>query len=186
MILQHTHKLFGAKLPLADLQTHLTPTLTPAFRTFFPKTYPSSSPLSIRTLLTLAPPRAKPSSSSSSSSQSSLTASSRLSLIHRHLDHRIALPDLNTPYSTERGYVTVEPDDVEYKPLDRTKGLQLDQGRGRSASTQTRKMDETAKGSAQKPHPALMIPGPIEFSDEVLGSMGFYAYVSFSGVCSPR
>jgi aspartate aminotransferase-like enzyme len=30
-------------------------------------------------------------------------------------------------------------------------------------------------GSKQEAHPALMIPGPIEFSDEVLESMAHFA-----------
>ncbi|OJD19957.1 hypothetical protein AJ78_00151 [Emergomyces pasteurianus Ep9510] len=88
-------------------------------------------------------------------------ANPRLSLISRHLDHKLPLPALNTPFSTERT-VSVEPDDVEYKPVQRT-------------SPPTADHPPNAKMSAQAPHSTLLIPGPIEFDDAVLQSMSHYA-----------
>lgn len=83
----------------------------------------------------------------------------RLSLISRHLDQRLPLPELNTPFSTERN--SLAPDDLEYKPIDRS-----------SPPTPT---SPTPKMSSQAPHNTLLIPGPIEFDDAVLQSMAHYA-----------
>ncbi|KAJ5946687.1 hypothetical protein N7454_003526, partial [Penicillium verhagenii] len=84
----------------------------------------------------------------------------RLSLIARHLDQRLPLPNLNTPFSTERS--SLPPDDTEYKPLDRTIP---DSPSSPSKPTM----------SSQAPHNTLLIPGPIEFDDAVLQSMSHYA-----------
>ncbi|KAL3489811.1 pyridoxal phosphate-dependent transferase [Aspergillus germanicus] len=94
----------------------------------------------------------------------------RLSLISRHLDQRLPLPELNTPFSTERN--SHAPDDIEYKPLDRSAPPPV------SPSTITPPQPSSppaAKMSAQAPHPTLLIPGPIEFDDAVLQSMSHYA-----------
>lgn len=88
----------------------------------------------------------------------------RLSLISRHLDQHLPLPDLNTPFSTERG--SHPPDDIEYKPLDRTLP---------STSPSQQPESPSTKMSSQAPHPTLLIPGPIEFDDAVLQSMAHYA-----------
>ncbi|KAE8384852.1 PLP-dependent transferase [Aspergillus alliaceus] len=91
----------------------------------------------------------------------------RLSLISRHLDQRLPLPELNTPFSTERN--SHSPDDIEYKPLDRTDS---------SPTTPLVSPPQPApsvKMSSQAPHPTLLIPGPIEFDDAVLQSMSHYA-----------
>ena len=97
----------------------------------------------------------------------SRAASARLSLISRHLDQRLPLPALNTPFSTER--ISVDPDDIEYKPLQRSR---LGQKRNLSTSNSPPKM------SSQAAHNTLLIPGPIEFDDAVLQSMSHYAYVA--------
>lgn len=86
----------------------------------------------------------------------------RLSLISRHLDQRLPLPELNTPFSTERN--SLAPDDVEYKPIDRT------------TSPPTPPPEPSpAMSTQQSPHNTLLIPGPIEFDDAVLQSMSHYA-----------
>ncbi|RAL00295.1 alanine--glyoxylate transaminase, partial [Aspergillus ibericus CBS 121593] len=94
----------------------------------------------------------------------------RLSLISRHLDQRLPLPDLNTPFSTERN--SRPPDDIEYKPLDRTATTPP---RSTSPSPPSPSSFPAAKMSSQAPHPTLLIPGPIEFDDAVLQSMAHYA-----------
>jgi alanine-glyoxylate transaminase/serine-glyoxylate transaminase/serine-pyruvate transaminase len=80
-----------------------------------------------------------------------------LSLISRHLDQRLPLPELNTPFSTERD--SLPSDDLDYKPIDLSN----------FPPTPTSTM------SAQAPHNTLLIPGPIEFDDAVLQSMAHYA-----------
>ncbi|KAJ6140852.1 Pyridoxal phosphate-dependent transferase major region subdomain 2 [Penicillium chrysogenum] len=84
----------------------------------------------------------------------------RLSLISRHLDQRLPLPDLNTPFSTERD--SLSSDDVEYKPIDRS-------------ILPSPPPESNPTMSAQAPHNTLLIPGPIEFDDAVLQSMSHYA-----------
>jgi hypothetical protein len=69
----------------------------------------------------------------------------RLSVISRHLDPRPAIP-INTPYSIEQSFQT----------------------RRLSSSPENSKM------ASQPNHPALLIPGPIEFDDAVLQSMSHY------------
>ncbi|OJD21139.1 hypothetical protein ACJ73_07521 [Blastomyces percursus] len=108
-------------------------------------------------IIVLAPSRANP----------------RLSLISRHLDQRLPLPALNTPFSTERS-VSVEPHDLEYKPLQRTPPLLHHKNTPAPTPTSNRK-DPAAKMSAQAPHSTLLIPGPIEFDDAVLQSMSHHA-----------
>ncbi|KAG5298338.1 alanine-glyoxylate aminotransferase [Histoplasma ohiense] len=97
-------------------------------------------------------------------------ANPRLSLISRHLDQRLPLPALNTPFSTERT-VSVEPDDIEYKPLQRTPPLNL---KNTTAPTSNHN-EPREKMSTQEHHSTLLIPGPIEFDDVVLHSMSHYA-----------
>ncbi|PKX94421.1 alanine--glyoxylate transaminase [Aspergillus novofumigatus IBT 16806] len=92
------------------------------------------------------------------------TTTQRLSLISRHLDQRLPLPELNTPFSTERH--SLQPDDLEYKPLDRT---------SLPSTPQTQSTSSAARMSSQAPHSTLLIPGPIEFDDAVLQSMSHYA-----------
>lgn len=102
------------------------------------------------------------------------TPQQRLSLISRHLDQRLPLPELNTPFSTERN--SLAPDDIEYKPLDRTASTPTTSPSTPSTpSSPTDSSPPTAKMSSQAPHPTLLIPGPIEFDDAVLQSMAHYA-----------
>ena len=77
----------------------------------------------------------------------------RLSLIARHLDPRPPIP-INTPYTTER--------------LSGAESIFTQQSRPASSSSKIPKM------STQPEHPALLIPGPIEFDDAVLQSMSHY------------
>ncbi|KAJ5741694.1 hypothetical protein N7533_011103 [Penicillium manginii] len=86
----------------------------------------------------------------------------RLSLISRHLDQRLPLPELNTPFSTERN--SLAPDDVEYKPVDRS-----------IPPSPPPEPQPQSNMSTQAPHNTLLIPGPIEFDDAVLQSMSHYA-----------
>merc|ERR1711964_879566 len=81
----------------------------------------------------------------------------RLSVISRHLDPRPPIP-VNTPYSVERASST------QSIPA---------QVRRNSSSSQT---SEKAAMSNQPNHPALLIPGPIEFDDAVLQSMSHYRF----------
>ena len=85
----------------------------------------------------------------------------RLSLISRHLEQRPLL-EINTPFSTERQ--AGKQDDLDYTPIQRDPPKQ--------ASPQ----DQKVNMSNQAEHPALMIPGPIEFDDAVLHSMGHFRY----------
>jgi alanine-glyoxylate transaminase/serine-glyoxylate transaminase/serine-pyruvate transaminase len=86
-----------------------------------------------------------------------------LSLISRHLEKRPVL-EINTPFSTERQ--STEQDDIPYNPLTRTPPKDI-------------KEAKKSKMSNQPEHPALLIPGPIEFDDDVLQSMSHYRYGTF-------
>ncbi|KAI1616878.1 alanine-glyoxylate transaminase [Exophiala viscosa] len=95
--------------------------------------------------------------------------STRLSLISRHLEdhHQSSYPPINTPYTIERDSVPASADDLPYtRPLSRS-----------PSQTQKRQLSTSsaARMSAQPPHPTLLIPGPIEISDEVSQSMSHYA-----------
>ncbi|KKK18414.1 aminotransferase, class V [Aspergillus rambellii] len=117
-------------------------------------------------------PRALPSRADPSETLASArTTAERLSLISRHLDQRLPLPELNTPFSTERN--SQVPDDIEYKPLDRSPTPPSSDPPATSHHRQS--SSPAVKMSAQAPHPTLLIPGPIEFDDAVLQSMGHYA-----------
>jgi alanine-glyoxylate transaminase/serine-glyoxylate transaminase/serine-pyruvate transaminase len=87
-----------------------------------------------------------------------------LSLVSRHLDQQLPLPELNTPFSTERN--SGKPDDIDYKPA-----LSRQPPQPHSQSEQ----QPSPTMSTQAPHPTLLIPGPIEFDDAVLQSMSHYA-----------
>ncbi|RAK73893.1 alanine--glyoxylate transaminase, partial [Aspergillus fijiensis CBS 313.89] len=94
----------------------------------------------------------------------------RLSLISRHLDQRLPLPELNTPFSTERN--SLAPDDLEYKPIDRSVPSSIPSSPTTPSSPSS---SPPPKMSSQAPHNTLLIPGPIEFDDAVLQSMSHYA-----------
>ncbi|KAK4549825.1 hypothetical protein LTR36_005126 [Oleoguttula mirabilis] len=103
----------------------------------------------------------------------------RLSLISRHLHTNNAHVPLNTPFSIERD--SSPSDDIEWTPIQKDVQQQTQK---RAFGTQTaslqieEKKDEppvVKKMSQQAPHPALLIPGPIEFDDAVLQSMSHYS-----------
>lgn len=98
-----------------------------------------------------------------SPSASAVTPLQRLSLISRHLDNRPLL-EINSPYSTQRN--SQPNDDVEYTPYER-----------KTSPIPDVKQQTDAIMSTQADHPALLIPGPVEFDDAVLQSMGHYRYV---------
>ncbi|KAF2155609.1 PLP-dependent transferase, partial [Myriangium duriaei CBS 260.36] len=85
--------------------------------------------------------------------RSSSIARSRLSLVQRHLSDRTPL-EIITPYSTERR--SNIQDDLDYYE-------------------RSRQNQKPEKMSSQPDHPALLIPGPIEFDDEVLQAMSHYS-----------
>jgi hypothetical protein len=98
------------------------------------------------------------SSSTSSSSSSSSSSQSRLNLISKHLDtssHHSAL-ELNTPFP-QQAHSTLSSND----------------------NSTAAAADTTSNMSSQPSHPALLIPGPIEFDDEVLQSMSHFRCVAF-------
>jgi alanine-glyoxylate transaminase/serine-glyoxylate transaminase/serine-pyruvate transaminase len=88
-------------------------------------------------------------------------AGPRLKLFQQHLE---PLSHLNTPFSTERAApITPDPD-----PLSK-------QARYYSSRRSIAEVKEVpVKMSTQEPHPALLIPGPIEFDDAVLQAMSHY------------
>lgn len=84
------------------------------------------------------------------------------------------MPALNTPFSTER-IVSVEPDDLEYKPIVRDPPPFPQKQQQRNFSTSSKDKQNTAKMSTQAPHSTLLIPGPIEVDDAVAQSMSHHA-----------
>jgi len=110
----------------------------------------------------------------------------RLSLISRHLHDTNSLVPLNTPYSIERDNKSIgsRNDDLDWEPIQKQiPHVPLDQKRSFGTKTvslqEEGKRDHTVaeagKMSNQAPHPALLIPGPIEFDDAVLKSMSHYS-----------
>ncbi|KAF1970455.1 PLP-dependent transferase [Bimuria novae-zelandiae CBS 107.79] len=89
---------------------------------------------------------------------------SRLNLFSGHLDSKPFL-ELNTPFSTERS-AHFEDDQgniiKEQIPPEPEKVIEKEK-------------QVPKKMSSQPPHPALLIPGPIEFDDAVLQSMSHYS-----------
>lgn len=106
-----------------------------------------------------------------------MSPTDRLSLISRHFDYSNAhdVP-LNTPFSIERDSSRVVDDFNDNNPF---KGLQQKRDFSHSATSLQEKAKEekrpAEKMSKQAPHPTLLIPGPIEFDDEVLQSMSHYS-----------
>ena len=96
----------------------------------------------------------------SSHNASSKTANTRLSQLTRHLSHSPTY-EINTPFSTER--ISVAEDRLDDLLPYNTR--QIHQAQPKITSTM----------SAQDPHPAVMIPGPIEYDDAVLKSMSHFS-----------
>ncbi|EXJ77764.1 alanine-glyoxylate transaminase/(R)-3-amino-2-methylpropionate-pyruvate transaminase [Capronia epimyces CBS 606.96] len=136
-----------------------TATATTAQKSPSPKT--PSPTVTVPITVTLAPSRPY---------SSSATATTRLSLISRHLQehHQSSYPPINTPYTAERDSLPASTDDLPYTPLQRSPSPAHIQKRQLSTSA-------SARMSSQPPHPSLLIPGPIEISDEVSQSMGHFA-----------
>ncbi|KAF2740608.1 PLP-dependent transferase [Polyplosphaeria fusca] len=81
--------------------------------------------------------------------------------------------ELNTPFSTERS-ATLE--DEEGKLIRSQKEVQVEDTDDQAQEAIAKEEDKVdVKMSNQAPHPALMIPGPIEFDDQVLQSMSHYS-----------
>lgn len=103
-------------------------------------------------------------------------AGSRLTQISKHLDSKPFL-ELNTPFSTERSARTEDeqgnrilPKKVEEVKLKEAK----QEFKKEVEEVQKLAPEPPKKMSSQAPHPALLIPGPIEFDDAVLSSMSHY------------
>jgi hypothetical protein len=95
----------------------------------------------------------------------SRTASSRLDQISKHLNSKPFL-ELNTPFSTERSA----------RLEDERGNIRRKQPQEQKIAQQIEKAAPEApkKMSKQPNHPALLIPGPIEFDDDVLSSMSHH------------
>jgi alanine-glyoxylate transaminase / serine-glyoxylate transaminase / serine-pyruvate transaminase len=78
--------------------------------------------------------------------------------------------ELNTPYSIER---TSSLDD---NPIAIPTADSANIGQVSSQTAVKREYSTSAKMSFQEPHPALLIPGPIEVEDDVLKSMAHFRY----------
>lgn len=93
----------------------------------------------------------------------STSANSRLSLISRHLHSSPPQTlTINTPYSAERQTASEDTFNTTQTPSSRTQ------------STHAGNTSPQRNMSSQEPHPAVLIPGPIEYDDEVLKSMSHY------------
>jgi alanine-glyoxylate transaminase/serine-glyoxylate transaminase/serine-pyruvate transaminase len=94
------------------------------------------------------------------------SAGSRINQIAKHLDSKPFL-ELNTPFSTERSSRFED---------DRGNAIKRPKPQEKKPEPPVQKTEPVIpkKMSNQKPHPALMIPGPIEFDDAVLDSMSHY------------
>lgn len=95
------------------------------------------------------------------------SATSRIDQIAKHLDSKPFL-ELNTPFSTERSARFED----ERGNIKRSKPQEKRPPPPPPAKKA--EPEKPKKMSNQKPHPALLIPGPIEFDDAVLDSMSHY------------
>jgi alanine-glyoxylate transaminase/serine-glyoxylate transaminase/serine-pyruvate transaminase len=96
-------------------------------------------------------------------------AKSRLDLLSKHLNHKSPL-QLNTPFSTERSSHLEDPNGnriIRKQPVSIESQL---------VNVNQPKPAAPRNMSTQAAHPALLIPGPIEFDDAVLQSMSHYRY----------
>ncbi|KAF1835001.1 PLP-dependent transferase [Decorospora gaudefroyi] len=96
-------------------------------------------------------------------------AGSRIKQISTHLNSNPFL-ELNTPFSTERS-ARLEDDKGNRIPAKKVQEVKTKVAEVRNLAPKPPK-----KMSNQAPHPALLIPGPIEFDDAVLSSMSHYRY----------
>jgi alanine-glyoxylate transaminase/serine-glyoxylate transaminase/serine-pyruvate transaminase len=109
------------------------------------------------------------------------SARSRIDQISKHLVSKPFL-ELNTPFSTERSSRFEDGEGKIKRPKPQEKKIEQPQVPKQEAKpVPPKKMSR----SNQKPHPALLIPGPIEFDDAVLDSMSHYRYICpFNGAHS--
>lgn len=99
--------------------------------------------------------------------------SSRLNLISKHLDSPKPFLELNTPFSTERSA------HLEDEHGNRIKREKLQEVKNSIQEAKKITPEIPKKMSNQPAHPALLIPGPIEFDDAVLTSMSHYRYALY-------
>jgi alanine-glyoxylate transaminase/serine-glyoxylate transaminase/serine-pyruvate transaminase len=105
-------------------------------------------------------------------------AGSRLKQISKHLDAKPFL-ELNTPFSTERSARPEDDKGNRIRPVSSKKvqpSQKVHEVKKEVAEVQKLAPEPPKKMSSQAPHPALLIPGPIEFDDAVLNSMSHYRY----------
>ncbi|KAH7094692.1 pyridoxal phosphate-dependent transferase [Paraphoma chrysanthemicola] len=95
----------------------------------------------------------------------------RLKQITKHLDSKPFL-ELNTPFSTER---SSRYEDERGNTIKRHTPPPPQAAKKPEQPVQKQVPEAPKKMSQQKPHPALLIPGPIEFDDAVLDSMSHYS-----------
>jgi hypothetical protein len=107
---------------------------------------------------------------------------SRLDLISKHLDSPKPFLELNTPFSSERSSHWEDEHGNRIKRDQKPPVKKVVQEVKKTIPELPKKM------SNQAPHPALLIPGPIEFDDAVLTSMSHYRYdMTPPGyACSPQ
>lgn len=107
----------------------------------------------------------QPRAPSTSSSPTSSVANSRLNQLSRHF-HQPPPYEINTPYSTERQST---PEGEFDDPLVDQQGAPPHQVYEPSRPPPTTM-------SSQPPHPPVLVPGPVEYDDEVLKSMSHFRY----------
>lgn len=96
------------------------------------------------------------------------SANSRLDLFSKHLNPKSL--EINTPFSTER---TEHLEDSHGNRIQRNRPQPL--AKEQSQSQLVKSEPKVPRNmSSQAPHPALLIPGPIEFDDAVLQSMSHH------------
>jgi hypothetical protein len=106
------------------------------------------------------------------------SASSRINQIAKHLDSKPFL-EINTPFSTERSSRFEDGQGNVKRPRPQEKKKKPEQQLQKADTEPPKKanIEPPKKMSNQKAHPALLIPGPIEFDDAVLDSMSHHRYV---------
>jgi alanine-glyoxylate transaminase/serine-glyoxylate transaminase/serine-pyruvate transaminase len=112
-------------------------------------------------------------------------AGSRLKQISKHLDAKPFL-ELNTPFSTERSARLEDPKGNRIRePAPPAPAKKLQEVKKEVQEVKKLAPEPPKKMSSQPSHPALLIPGPIEFDDAVLDSMSHYRYICpFNGAHS--
>ncbi|QRD02081.1 hypothetical protein JI435_050490 [Parastagonospora nodorum SN15] len=102
-------------------------------------------------------------------------ARSRIDQISKHLDSKPFL-ELNTPFSTERSsrFEDGSGNVKRPKPQPKPQEKKIEPPVVTKAEPEPEPPKKMSR-SNQKPHPALLIPGPIEFDDAVLDSMSHYS-----------